>query len=183
MRLILALTLVLTLATAVLAGGETHQIGPYIASFKMNTSTNYSAQVIKPVERPDVSMYGFVLKSNNTTAVSVSVNRFGNLTDATLEVGKALVYNYLVALGFDKNAMVRYIKIDGKDGFLVEGQNSNGDTMYRATYWLDSNKCVCGPVSVGRTDVIITSILPRDVTDGLLNSFHMQMTSQTSAYS
>jgi hypothetical protein len=42
--------------------------------------------------------------------------------------------------------------------------------VYRAMYWLDSQACECGPVSVGKTSVVITSTYPLDITQGLLSS-------------
>ena len=45
--------------------------------------------------------------------------------------------------------------------------------VYRAMYWLDSQGCECGPVSVGKTSVIITSTFPQDVTESLLSSLQI----------
>jgi hypothetical protein len=40
-------------------------------------------------------------------------------------------------------------------------------------YWMDSQSCECGPVSVGKTSVVITSTYPLDVTQGLLSSLNI----------
>ena len=73
---------------------------------------------------------------------------------------------------------VEEMTIDGREGFLVTSEPFQAiaeapDTVYRAMYWLDSQDCECGPVSVGTTSVIITSTFPEDVTDSLLSSLQV----------
>jgi hypothetical protein len=78
--------------------------------------------------------------------------------------------------------------IDGKDGYMLSSepipQNTRvpvGTKLFRASYWMDSTKCPCGPVSVGTTSVDITSSYPQDVTENLLNSLHVVKGQATAA--
>jgi len=45
--------------------------------------------------------------------------------------------------------------------------------LYNALFWLDSQGCECGPVSVGTTSVEVTSSYPEEVTESLLSSLHV----------
>ncbi|WP_273466656.1 hypothetical protein, partial [Methanothrix sp.] len=67
--------------------------------------------------------------------------------------------------------------IDGKEGYVASGVPFPGITsipadtqLFEAVYWLDSEECECGPVSVGTTSVAISSTYPEDVTMNLINS-------------
>ena len=73
---------------------------------------------------------------------------------------------------------VEDMTIDGKEGFLVtsapfEANVGAPSMVYRAMYWLDSQGCECGPVSVGKTSVVVTSTYPLDVTESLLSSLQI----------
>ncbi|MDQ1262909.1 MAG: hypothetical protein QG575_2090, partial [Euryarchaeota archaeon] len=73
---------------------------------------------------------------------------------------------------------VEDLTIDGKEGFLItsepfEAMAGAPSMVYRAMFWLDSQNCECGPVSVGTTSVVITSTYPLDITQGLLSSLQI----------
>lgn len=171
---------VLMLSSLGLAAHETSQLGPYIASFDMNTNLKYQVQAASPVNLPGGTIYNMLVSTNNATRAQITITENKNLTDSTLEMYKQITSLYLTLIGFN-TTMPNDISIDGKKGFIltatpVAGNSAlpAGTNLFRADYWLDSKDCSqCGPVSVGTTSVDITSTYPQDVTQGLLNSLHI----------
>jgi len=178
-KLLLAIATVLMLSSLGLAAHETAQLGPYTASFDMNTNLKYQVQTLSPINLPDFSAYGVLVTTDNATKAQISVTEYKNLTDSTPAMYKQLMVLDLATVGFN-TTNVNERSIDGKNSFIVSavplpGNNvlPAGSTLFRAIYWLDSKDCACGPVSVGTTSVDITSTYPQDVTQGLLNSLHI----------
>jgi len=169
----------LMLSSLGLAAHETSQLGPYTASFDMNTSLKYQVQMLNTISLPAFTAYGVLVSTNNNTRAQISVTEYKNLTDSTSAIYKQLMILDLATVGFNMTG-VKDILIDGKQGFVVTakplpGNNvlPAGSSLFRAIYWLDSKDCECGPVSVGTTSVDVTSTYPQDVTQGLLNSLHI----------
>jgi len=85
-----------------------------------------------------------------------------------------------MALNYFNTTSVDDKIIDGKEGFLISGVPFPEYTiappdarLFNALYWMDSQGCECGPVSVGTTNVDITSSYPQDVTESLLSSLQI----------
>lgn len=174
-RLLLTAALVLMLSSLAFAATETRQLGPYTVSFDMNTPMPYEVQVQEPIETDFASAYPMVIVTDNTTGARIFVTEYKNLTDSTLATSKNIVRLTMLLRGFNVTG-TNDMTIDGKEGFLVTGENSVGPspvTFNEAMYWLDSVNCECGPVSVGRVNVDMTSTYPQDVTQGILNSLHV----------
>ncbi|MGA9099448.1 MAG: hypothetical protein WB392_11020, partial [Methanotrichaceae archaeon] len=178
MRLIIGITLVLMLSSLALAAPETRQIGPYTVSFNMNTSMNYQIQTPNEAAYPFATIYPIVIVTDNMTGASISITQYNNLTDSTLQVSEEITALRMALRGINTTAAEEQV-IDGRNGFLISGVPfsmtgvTSGLQFYQAQYWLDSNNCACGPVSVGMTLVDITSTYPADVTQGILSSIHV----------
>jgi len=176
MKLLLVVTLVLILSAEAMASQDSLQLGPYTVSFDINTK--YQTQIAPPVETKTFDAYQMRLFVNNSTYAEIGITESAELVDATLLIPKALIpMNMIIKEGLNATSIEDKI-IDGKEGFLITGvpfkTNSDGpNVVYRAMYWLDSNKCECGPVSVGKTNVVVTSTFSKDVTDSLLSSLHI----------
>lgn len=172
MKLLLAATIVLMLSAIAIAVPDSQQLGPYAVSFDLNA--NYQPEIRQPVENEEVNAYGIGLFVDNSTFATIEIAEYVEPQDATLNVHKNLM-GLKMLLGGLNVTNVEDKTIDGKEGFLFTTVPSQAEvgapsTVYRAMYWLDSQNCECGPVSVGKTSVVITSTYPLDVTENLLSS-------------
>lgn len=176
MKILLAATLVLMLSAIAIAVPDSQQLGPYAVSFDMNA--DYQVQNAQPIETETANAYQMRLFADNSTFAVIGITEYAEPTDATIQVHKSLMpMNMIIREGLNATN-VEDMTIDGMEGFLVTGepfQVTDGapSTVYRAMYWPDSEKCDCGPVSVGKTSVIITSTFPQDVTESLLSSLQI----------
>lgn len=154
---------------------DSQQLGPYAVSFDLNA--NYQPQIAQPIENEEVNAYRMGLFVDNATFAIIDIADYAELEDATLNVHKNLMGLSMLREGLNATN-VEDRTIDGMDGFIVtsvpfeENINAPG-IVYRAMYWLDSEKCDCGPVSVGKTSVVVTSTYPQDVTESLLSSLQI----------
>ena len=172
MKLLLAATLVLMLSAIAIAVPDSQQLGPYSVSFDLNA--NYQPEIAQPMESETANAYQVRLFVDNSTLATIGITEYAEPIDATFDVHKSLMRMNMFLSGL--NASIPEDRtIDGKEGFLIPSvptQVGNGgpSMVYRAMYWLDSEKCECGPVSVGKTSVVVTSTFPQDVTESLLSS-------------
>ena len=167
------------LSTLALAVPESSQLGPFVVSFDMNTNQQHQLSVGQPVQTPTATIYGMQIFTDNTTKAILTLSKYTNPTDATLGLYEQLSVRDLALIYFNVTNVVSKT-IDGKEGFLITSVPVQGNTgvpadvkLFRANYWTDSTKCPCGPVSIGTTDVDITSSYPQDVTESLLSSLHV----------
>lgn len=173
------------------AAAETEQLGPYTVSFEMNTPMQYQIQVQEPIETPFSTIYSLRIATDNTTGAGIGITEYRNMTDATLDVAKQLIVMDMALRGINVTAAPEDMTIDGREGFLISGEPASQAQnapqiarLFRAGYWLDSMQCECGPVSVGTTNVGISSSYPEDVTRNLVNTLRItpgQMPVQTQA--
>jgi hypothetical protein len=175
-KLLIAAALVLMLSSAALAVPDSKQVGPYTVSFDMNAQ--YQPQIGEAIETEAANVYNLALFVDNSTGASIAITEYAQPTDATLQVLKSLNALSMMLRGLNTTNM-EDLSIDGKDGFLLttepfEDVPDAPSAVYKALYWLDSQDCECGPVSVGTTSVMITSTYPLDVTKGLLSSLHIE---------
>ncbi len=176
MKLLIVATIVLMLSSMAIAMPDSQQLGPYTVSFDLNA--NYEAQNAQPVETEAANAYQMRLFVDNSTFAVIGITEYADLTDTTMQVHKSLMpMNMIIREGLNATN-VEDMTIDGKEGFLVtstpfEAIAGAPSMVYRAMFWLDSQGCECGPVSVGKTSVIVTSTFPLDVTEGLLSSLQV----------
>lgn len=167
----------LMISSMALAAPETRQLGPYTASLNVNTN-NYQVQVQNPQETPFATSYSMLISTDNSTFAGVRIIDYKSLTDSTPDMYKNLVGLSLTLRALNVTSITDRT-IDGKQGFVavgvpIAGMNVPAGLIYsQASYWLDSQTCECGPVSVGKTNVEIVSTYPQDVTEGILSSIHV----------
>ena len=173
MKLLLAASIVLMLSSIAIAIPNSQLLGPYKVSFDLNA--NYQTQITQPVDSDSSSTYQMILIQNNSTFALIGIKEYTEPQDATLKVHKNLMPMSMIIREGLNASIAKDIKIDGKDGFLIESvpftEDDNATVVYRAMYWLDSEDF--GPVSAGTTSVTITSTYPLDVTEGLLSSLRI----------
>ena len=175
MKLLLAATIVLMLSAIAIAVPDNQQLGPYAVSFDLNA--NYQVQNAEPIETETANAYQMGLFIDNSTYASIGITEYAEPTDATLIVFKSMLPMSMMLQGLNVTN-VEDRTIDGKEGFLVsstplEANVEAPSRVYRAMYWLDSQGCECGPVSLGKTSVVITSTYPLDVTESFLSSLQI----------
>lgn len=181
MKLLIVVALALLLSSVALATPDSSQLGKYAVSFDMNTDMQYQKTVVEPTEAGVQTLSQLRIFTDNSTAASVSIVEYKDLTDATVSMHKSLMTFQMLLSGFNVTS-VEDMTIDGKPGFvevsvpMSSAQGMPADaTLYSAMYWLDSATCGdCGAVSAGKTYVAISSSYPQDVTQSLLNSLHVE---------
>lgn len=175
------------LSSLALAAPESSQLGPYTVTFDMNTDSQHQLRVMESAQTqssdiygiPSATNYGMQIFTDNATNAVLTIRELSSPMDSTLGQYKQLL-NLQAILNFFNVTNVEDRTIDGNDGFLLTSQPVPENTgvpaevrLYRASYWMDSTKCECGPVSVGTTRIDITSSYPLDVTESLLSSLHV----------
>jgi hypothetical protein len=158
---------------------ESSQLGPYVVTFDMNTDMPHQLITMEPVQAPSATIYGLQIFTDNNTRASLVISEYKNPIDSTLAVYKQISATNLRYIGYNITSADDKM-IDGKDGFLISSMSfpentmvPAGSTLFEAVYWLDSKGCECGPVSVGTTNVDLTSSYPQDVTMNLVGSLHV----------
>lgn len=179
MRTILAFALVLMLSSLATAAPESHQLGPYVVNFDMNTDLQYKVAELEPSVAESATIYTLQASVDNTTGASLFISEYNELIDATIVPQKQISILSAMLGGYNVTS-VDDITVDGKEGFMVSAVPMSGNTMvpaditrYEVVYWLDSVKCDIGPVWAGKTSVSIMSTFPEDVTMNLVNSLQV----------
>jgi hypothetical protein len=172
-RLLLTAVLALMLCSIAYAASESHPLGPYTVSFDLNTNTKYDVQTAQPMENQLGKAYSMGIITDNSTFAVVGITDYNELADSTLKMHKELLKMNTRLSGLNVTS-TQDMTIDGKEGFEMVSTPLSSDMAntkyYRGLYWLDSKNCECGPVSVGKTVVMISSTYPEDVTNNLLKS-------------
>ncbi len=155
------------LSSLATAAPESHQLGPYVVNFDMNTDLQYEVAELEPNVAESATTYVLQASADNTTWVSVIISEYNEPIDATL-VPQKQISALTALLNLYNVTSVDDITIDGKEGFMVSAVPNSynemapaGITRYEVVYWLDGEKCECGPVSVGKTSVSIRLHFPR----------------------
>ena len=153
MKLLIVVALALLLSSVALATPDSSQLGKYAVSFDMNTDMQYQKTVVEPTEAGVQTLSQLRIFTDNSTAASVSIVEYKDLTDATVSMHKSLMTFQMLLSGFNVTS-VEDMTIDGKPGFvevsvpMSSAQGMPADaTLYSAMYWLDSAACGdCGAV-------------------------------------
>ncbi len=180
MKLLLVAAIMLMLSSVALAAQESQQLGPYAATFNMNTDQSYQLLVADPIQTQTATIYSMKIFTDNATLATISIMNYNSVMDSTLDMYKQIFAMKMATVNGFNTTSVEDRTIDGKEAFLLvcEPFSSNtaapaGAVLYNALYWLDSQDCECGPVSVGKTSVEITSSYSQDVTESMLSSLHV----------
>lgn len=177
MKILLAATLALMLSATAMAAPNSQQLGPYNVSFDLN-ATSYQIQLAQPINMETFDAYRMNLFIDNSTFAVITITEYAELQDATMKVHKTLMPSNMILREGLNASLAEDMVIDGKDGLLVVAEPLVTDSIepyivYRAMYWLDSTDCECGPLSAGKTNVVVTSTLPRDLTEKLFSTLHV----------
>ncbi len=175
-RTVLAFALVLMLSSLATSAPESSQLGPYAVTFDMNTEMQYEVIPLEAGESDAATYYGLQVVTDNSTWARVVITEYKELIDSTIAPQKTITVLNAAVNGFNVTSVEDTV-IDGKEGYVASGvpfpqiTSIPADTqIFEAVYWLDSEECECGPVSVGTTSVAISSTYPEDVTMNLINS-------------
>jgi hypothetical protein len=186
-KLLIAIASMLMLSSLALAVPESSQLGPYTISFDMNTNLQHELMVMEPIQTPAVEIfgvpsatnYGMQIFTDNSTNAALTIREFASPIDSTSGPYKQMLL-LQAALSYFNVTNVADRIIDGKAGFLLTSEPVPENTavpadmrLYRASYWMDSKECDCGPVSAGTIRVDITSSYPMDVTESMLSSLRV----------
>jgi hypothetical protein len=179
---ILTFALTLMLASTATAVQESRQVGPYTVSFNMNTPQAYTVEPAQTQSTPSGTADLLTIVTNNETGATIGITQYNNLTDSTVVVGKTIRSMNMILSGLNVSSSPVDMVIDDKPGFVITGvatvpagapDAGTQVALYEASYWLDSVNCQCGPVSVGKTNIVIRSTYSQEITQGLLSSLHV----------
>jgi hypothetical protein len=175
-RTVLAFALLLMLSSLATSAPESSQLGPYAVTFDMNTEMQYEVIPLEVGESDAATYYGLQVVTDNSTGARVVITENKELIDSTIAPQKTITVLNAAVNGFNVTSLEDTV-IDGMEGYVASGvpfpqiTSIPADTqIFEAVYWLDSEECECGPVSVGTTSVAISSTYPEDVTMNLINS-------------
>jgi hypothetical protein len=170
----MGLVLTLMLSSIAFAEEVTQQIGPYNVSFDIKTNMEYNVQTRNPIEMPTFTAYPIRVITDNNTFSDIVIFENKKPTDSTPATEKTITGLTLMLRGFNVTKLEDKV-IDGKEGFVLFSEplpeNQAAPSQFvQASYWTDSKECECGPISLGKTKILIGSSYPNDVTNGILNS-------------
>ena len=168
----MGLVLTLMLSSIALAEEVTQQIGPYNVSFDLKTNMKYQVQTRDPIEMTTFTAYPMRVITDNNTFSDIVIYENKKPTDSTPAIEKTITGLTLMLRGFNVTKSEDRV-IDGKEGFVLFGEsfpeNQAAPSQFvQASYWTDSKECECGPISIGKTKVLIGSSYPNDVTNEIL---------------
>ena len=184
MRNLLALILIFLLAASASAKQEGISLGPYNVSFDLNTTANYTVMPHSELE-----------KDSNTTSVHIDII-FDNDTQALIGIESFNEWQYAshpcttlkkLVLDLDETYLegnVSERRIDGKMGEVVSttytrSRDNKVLNSIMAEYWPDSKDVEGYNIPVGRTKVEILAIFPKNLSDSLLETIHIEISPQS----
>lgn len=160
MRNFVILEMIFFLAAASAASAATEKIsaGPFEVSFDLNTTENHTLEALGPVQTNASTSYTVMIDFAGKSTVGIYISKADEAEDATLNSLKEVLTGKLTD---EPEASVEKCSIDGRDGVIGFGlpiydgnlKKIENESSFECIYWLDSEKCECGPVYVGKTQV------------------------------
>jgi len=160
MKISAVLGMILFLAAASVASAATEKIsaGPFEVSFDLNTTENHTIEALGPAETNMSTGYTVMIDFAGKSTLGIYISELNEVEDATLKSLKEVLASKVTD---DPDASVEIGAIDGREGVIGFGlpiydenlQMIENETSFEYVYWLDSEKCECGPVYVGKTQV------------------------------
>lgn len=160
MKISAVLGILFLMAAVSVASAATEEIaaGPFELSFDLNTTENHTVEALGPAETNASAGYTVMIDFAGKSTVGIYISKANEAEDATLNSLKNVLESKLTD---DPEASVEIGTIDGKDGVIGFGlpiydenlKKIENETSFEYVYWLDSEKCECGPVYVGKTQV------------------------------
>ena len=189
----LAAGLAFCLAETGLAAHESGTVGPYVVSFDMNTTMDYTVIVEAPSSGITSTGVHFTRYNMTITAADyfawLMLTRYEVPMVANITANAYIVYNALLAAGADEPNLYQP-SIDGKLAvlgnfrydreYLGQGQYQEGDLVVAAAYSPDAKLYEDGSY-LGTTDCRIISTYPWEITRDLLYTLHVEVPSDALA--
>jgi len=184
MKLHAIIGLLLALSAISIASATTEKVsaGPYEVSFDLNTTENHTIEALGPAETNASTGYTVMIDFLGKSTLGIYISETKEPDDATLKSTK----NVLQARSENNpKAKVEIGTIDGREGVIGFGLPTydeqhnpvENESSFMYVYWLDSKKCECGPVYVGKTRVWgggpWTSEWDDAIANSLLNSLNI----------
>jgi hypothetical protein len=140
---LLTLMLIVVLCLQIVASASLHSvtIGPFMASFDLNTTKNLIIQpqgsyIRKDSEGITINSHEFEIIDSNTpddaAKAQISINEYSDSIPASLESHAEQAAKLFHIL--DRVVTTDYRLIDGNRGYIVKGTNKNGRIEYAAGY-------------------------------------------------
>jgi hypothetical protein len=160
MKLYAIIGLLLALSAISIASAATEKVsaGPYEVSFDLNTTDNHTIEALGPAETNESTGYTVMIDFPGKSSLGIYISEMKEPDDATLKSTK----NVLQARSENNpEATVGIGTIDGREGVIGFGLPTydeqlkpvENESTFLYNYWLDSTKCECGPVYVGKIQV------------------------------
>jgi hypothetical protein len=173
----IAYMMLLALISITSAAPSNVMTGPYNITFDLDTTMNYTVEVMSPLEDNNSTSYTVLIEVPNVTRSGVYISDMKTPEDATIATVERM---YRYAARDLKDASVEVGEIDGKDGIITSYIDQQNRRVFEGKYWLDSKKCDCGPLSAGSIAVRIIGTIPQNSTEGmnitgsLINTLHIE---------
>jgi hypothetical protein len=172
---VLAMIFFLAVASAASAATEKISAGPFEVSFDLNTTENHTVEALGPAENNASTGYTVMIDFAGKSTVGIYISKADEAEDATLNSLKEVLASKLTD---DPEASVKIGTIDGKDGVIGFGlpiydenlKQIENESSFEYVYWLDSEKCECGPVYVGKTQVRVVGPWSSEWDDAIARS-------------
>jgi hypothetical protein len=153
MKISAVLGMILFLAVASVASAATEEIsaGPFEVSFDLNTTENHTIEALGPAQTNTSTGYTVMIDFAGKSTLGIYISELNEGDDATLKSLKNVLASKVTD---DPDASVEIGTIDGREGVIGFGlpiydenlQMIKNETSFEYVYWLDSEKCECGPV-------------------------------------
>ncbi len=180
MKQLFMLGLALMLALAASASATEASAGPYSVSFELKTAAEPIVSVSGPIEGDQSSQYYLNIKTNNTTAAGIGITSYKDWQDASFPEAQAkeALMSALAKAGEISNPAIIERIIDGSKATMQSYTASlMSANVTMATYWKDSQAVEGYSRLAGKTKVEILSKLPKDLTENLLSTLSIKITS------
>ena len=180
MKQLFMLGLALMLALAASASATEASAGPYSVSFELKTAAEPIVSVSGPIEGDQSSQYYLNIKTNNTTAAGIGITSYKDWQDASFPEAhaKEALMSALAKAGEISNPAIIERIIDGSKATMQSYTASlMSANVTMATYWKDSQAVEGYSRLAGKTKVEILSKLPKDLTENLLSTLSIKITS------
>jgi hypothetical protein len=151
--------------------------GSYNISFDLNTSKNYSVEVMSPLEGNNYTSYAILINASDQIKAGIYIMDSKTPEDATLSTQVSIYKGYTHDI---PNASVEIREIDGKDGFIGYYVDPKNRQAFLGKYWLDSKEVDESSLYQGSIEVKLFGTMPRNSTEGtaiaksLIDTIHIE---------
>ncbi|NPV61918.1 MAG: hypothetical protein HPY61_04685 [Methanotrichaceae archaeon] len=182
MKVLSSLVVMLLLALSATAAPEEVVAGPYTISFDLNTAQEYSLSLHPESADNESTGYAFDIVFDNDTRALIGITEHNLWQYADFPCG----FWQNLYLKSDPEIVasnISYPLIDGHPAQVISttGPRISDHKIVNSTMvemWLDETQPEGSNVLIGRTKVEMILLLPENMTEALLSSFHVEMKPQ-----